>query len=74
MQSIYQLHTSELDEQFLVALQQLFGDKRIQIVVSEMDETAYLYSSAANHDRLMHAIHEIDNGENLIAVDLSQHE
>lgn len=40
MQTTYRLHAHELTEDFLVSLQTLFREKPIQIVVSELEESA----------------------------------
>jgi hypothetical protein len=40
MQTTYRLHAHELTEDFLVGLKTLFPDKPIQIVVSELPESA----------------------------------
>jgi antitoxin YefM len=70
MHTTYQLHSSELDENFLEAIKRLFADKNIKIVITELDDTAYLSSSEANHERLMRAIRDIEAGENLHVVDI----
>ena len=70
MQTTYELHSSELNEKFIIAIKQLFADKNIQIVVTELDDTAYLSSSTANHEHLMQVIQDIEAGENLHEIDL----
>jgi antitoxin YefM len=68
MQTVYHLKTNELDSQFLESLKTLFKDKTIEIIVSEVDETAYLLHSDANRERLLQAIEHVNNGEDLIEV------
>jgi antitoxin YefM len=68
MQTVYHLRTNELDNQFLEALKTLFKDKTIEIIVTEVDETAYLLHSDANRERLLQAIKHVNNGDNLIEV------
>ncbi|MCP5098966.1 MAG: hypothetical protein GY943_25725 [Chloroflexi bacterium] len=70
MQTVYHLKADELDNQFLEALKTLFKDKTIEIIVTEVDETAYLLQSDANKERLLQAIENIDNGKNLVEIDL----
>ena len=70
MQTTYQLHSSELNENFIIAIQHLFADKNIKIVVTEMDETTYLSSSSVNHEHLMQVIQDIEAGVNLQEVDI----
>ncbi len=42
MYTVYRLNVNELNNQFVEILKMLFRDKEIEIVVSEIDETAYL--------------------------------
>ncbi|NEQ19732.1 MAG: hypothetical protein F6K28_09660 [Microcoleus sp. SIO2G3] len=70
MHTVYRLNASELDQNFINALKATFQDKEIEIVVYEVDETAYLMASAANRKRLMHAIENIKSESNLIEVDV----
>ncbi|HRW09800.1 MAG TPA: hypothetical protein P5121_32085 [Caldilineaceae bacterium] len=72
MKSVYRLNAEELDYQFLESLKSLFKNKEIEIVVSEVDETAYLMSSAANRRHLLQAIKNIEEGTNLITVDIDE--
>jgi antitoxin YefM len=66
----YRLRANELDQKFIDALKTLFKDKEIEIIVSEVDETAYLFQSEANKARLLQAVENIDNQENLVDVEL----
>lgn len=68
MHTTYRLNTNELDEKFIQSLKALFKDKDIEIMVSEVDETAYLLRSEANRERLLKAIENVHKGENLIEV------
>ena len=72
MKSVYRLNAEELDYQFLESLKSLFKNKEIEIVVSEVDETTYLMSSAANRRHLLQAIKNIEEGTNLITVDIDE--
>ena len=68
MHTTYRLNVNELDEKFTQSLKTLFKDKEIEILVSEVDETAYLLRSKANRERLLRAIENIEKGENLVEV------
>lgn len=68
MHTTYRLNVNELDEKFIQSLKTLFKDKEIEILVSEVDETAYLLRSKANRERLLRAIENIEKGENLVEV------
>jgi antitoxin YefM len=64
------MNAAELDETLIAALKILFQDKEIEIVVSEVDETAYLLQSPANRQRLLQAIEHVNNGTNLAPVEI----
>lgn len=70
MTAIYRLNANEIDAQFLDDIKAKFSDKQIEIVVSELDETEYLLSSKINKEKLMAAIEDVNNGQNLIEVNL----
>lgn len=70
MQTVYRLNAGELDSQFLEALKTLFQDKEIEIIVTEVDETAYLLQSPANKRRLLEAAENVEYGRHLVGVDL----
>ena len=59
MYTTYRLNANELDEKFIQSLKVLFRDKDIEIMVSEVDETAYLLRSDANRERLLKAIENV---------------
>ena len=86
MQSVYRLHTDELDERLLHSIKLLFEDKVIEIKITdvsdsyqngngtmkhEMDETDYLLRSPANRKHLLSAIEYVSSGKPLIEVDLN---
>ncbi len=70
MCATYHLNTDEIDQAFLEDLKATFGEKRIQIVVHEIGETEYLLKSDANRERLLTAKSNIEQGKNLVVVNL----
>ncbi|HYE76109.1 MAG TPA: hypothetical protein VEF04_22380 [Blastocatellia bacterium] len=73
MYTVYRMKANELDARFLRALKALFKDKEIEIAVCETtleeeDETTYLLKSPANRERLMQAIANVAQGQELIMV------
>jgi antitoxin YefM len=72
MQTSYRLNARDLDHHFLESLKLLFQDKEIEIVVYDVDETAYLSRSQVNQRRLLEAIENVENGTKLIAVNLEE--
>jgi len=59
MQSIYRLNANDLDDRFLESLKILWGDREIEIVISEADETTYLMANEANQLRLLKAVSDV---------------
>ncbi len=70
MHTVYRLNANELDQRFINALKASFPDKEIEILVYEVDETAYLMASEANPKKLINAIENVKNGSQLIEVDI----
>ena len=65
MVTVYRLNVNELNEQFIQALQTLFRDREVEITVTEVEETDYLLRSEPNRRRLLQAIKNIDNNEDM---------
>ncbi len=70
MSTVYRLKASEIDLNFLEEIKANFGDKEIEIIVSEFDETEYLLQSEANKNRLLRAVDNVKNCQGLVEVDL----
>ncbi|WP_293333202.1 hypothetical protein [Microcoleus sp. CAWBG58] len=70
MSTVYRLKASELDRNFLEKIKAIFGDKEIEIIVTEFDETAYLLKSESNKNRLLKAVENVKDGQNLVEVNL----
>lgn len=68
MVTVYRMNMKDLDDRFLEALRALFKDKDVEITVTEIDETQYLLQGEANRARLLQAIKNIENGQNLVDV------
>jgi antitoxin YefM len=68
MHTVYRLNANELDQRFINVLRANFKDKEIEIVVYEVDETAYLMTSEANKKELIHTIDNVRSQSNLIEV------
>ena len=69
MQASFVLESNELDYSFIDKLNVMFQNKRIELIVSETDDTEYLCASRANKDALMQSISNIENSKNLIMAD-----
>jgi antitoxin YefM len=72
MHTVYRLKASEIDQRFIDALKATFQDREIEIVVYEVDETAYLLASKANRSRLLQAAEHIKNRESLVEVEIDK--
>jgi antitoxin YefM len=73
MYTIYKLRADELDQGFLDTLKQQFQGREIEIAICEAadsaeDETAYLLRSPANRERLLKAMENVAQGQNLVEV------
>jgi antitoxin YefM len=68
MQSIYHLKAAELDDSILRSIKELFRGKTINLVVSEADETEYLFRSETNRSRLLKAVEHVESGTQLREV------
>ena len=69
MHSTYRINTKHLDSSFIEALKLNYPDKEIEIIVYEVDETAYLLSSEANRKHLLNAVENVKNKSNLVEVE-----
>ena len=70
MYTVYRMNMNDLDDRFVEALRALFKDKEVEITVTEIDETEYLLHGEANRARLLQAVRNIENGQNLVDVPL----
>jgi len=69
MQASFILDSNELDYSFIDKLKVMFQNKRIELFVSETDDTEYLRTSATNKALVLTSIANIENGQNLVTVD-----
>lgn len=70
MSIVYRLKANKIDSHFLEQIKATFGDKKIEIVVSELDETEYFFESKNNKYRLLKAVENVKARQNLVQVDL----
>jgi antitoxin YefM len=72
MSTVYRVKASEIDGAFLDKIKATFGNKEIEIVISQLnqDETEYLFNSEANKNRLLTAIENIKTQKNLVNFNL----
>jgi antitoxin YefM len=69
MQAIFILEPNEINASLIDKLKVMFGDKKIELSVQEVDDTAYLCNSQVNKERLVNAISNISDGKNLVEAD-----
>ena len=70
MSTIYRLKASEIDLKILEKIKLNYGEKEIEIIISEFDETEYLLKSETNKNRLLAAIDNVKRSQSLISLDL----
>ena len=69
MQTHFILDSSELDYSLIDKLKVLFQNKRIELIVSESDDTSYLLSSPKNKEILINSIKNIENNDKVVFAD-----
>lgn len=72
MMTVFHTTAEELDESFLASVKAAFKGRAIEIAVSEDDETGYLLRHAANRERLLRAVADVDAGRNVVTPDQAQ--
>lgn len=72
METTYRLNADELDNRFIESLKSVFKNKEIEITVTEVDDTEYLFRSKANKEHLLNAIDDIENNRNIVIPDQKQ--
>jgi len=70
MPTTYHVNASEIDAAFLEEIKATYGDKEIEIVISEVDETEHLLRSSNNKARLLQAVENVKERQNLVAIEL----
>ncbi len=70
MQASFTLDSNELDHSFIDKLKEMFKNKRIELSVTESDDTAHLCASDVNKELITTSITNIENGKNLIKADM----
>ncbi|WP_458699920.1 hypothetical protein ACKGJI_08825 [Sulfurospirillum sp. 1307] len=69
MQASFTLDSNELDYFFVDKLKEMFKNKRIELSITETDDTEYLCASESNKEFITTAIANIENGQNLVIAD-----
>jgi len=69
MQASFILDSNELDNSFIDKLREMFKNKRIELSITESDDTEYLCASKTNKEVLDASIANIENGTNLVIAD-----
>ena len=70
MITTYRIKVKELSEKLIDSIRaQYDGDREVEIVVSEHDETEYLFKSEENKKRLLMSVENVNKGEKLIEID-----
>lgn len=75
MQVTYELNPNEVTPLLLESLRALFPNRRVRIVVEEVDsadETTYLLKSPANREALRAALDEVATGKTLRVASLEE--
>lgn len=68
MHASYRVKASELDQSFIEGIKATYGDQEIEIIVYPVDETSYLLQSSVNKERLLNAIKNVQQNQQLVEV------
>ena len=69
MNANFVLDSNELNYTFIDKLREMFQNKRVELFVTETDDTEYLYASKVNKELLFESISNIQNNQNLVTAD-----
>jgi len=69
MQANFVLDSNELDYNLIDKLKEIFKNKRIELTVTESDDTDYLFTSDRNKEILLNSIANIEKNENIVIAD-----
>ncbi len=69
MQANFVLDSNELDYRLIDKIKEIFQNKRIELTISDSDDTEYLFASGVNKEILLNSIANIEKNENLVTVD-----
>ena len=71
MNTTIKINAQELNERFINSIKEMFGNKNIEINISEdVDDTDYLFRSEKNKRILEERMKNVDEGKNLLDVSL----
>lgn len=69
MQANFILDSNELDYKLIDKIKEIFQNKRIELTISESDDTQYLFASEENKETLLKSIDNIEKNQKLITAD-----
>lgn len=69
MNANFVLDSSELNYAFIDKLRAMFQNKRIELSITETDDTEYLSASKVNKELLLESMSNIKNNKNLHTAD-----
>lgn len=69
MNANFVLDSNELNYTFIDKLREMFQNKRVELFVTETDDTEYLYASKVNKELLLESMSNIQNNQNLVTAD-----
>lgn len=71
MYSTYRLNTDDLSADFIEAVKKVYQHRNVEIIIQDIeDETDYLMKSPENHARLLKAMDNIKQNNNIVELPL----
>jgi len=69
MNANFVLDSNELNYAFIDKLREMFQNKRVELSITETDDTEYLSASSINKKLLLESMNNIQNNQNLVIAD-----
>ena len=74
MLTSYEMNSEELTPEFIKNIKKIYKNKRIEITISEIDETEYILRSPQNKKVLLNRLKDIEENINIVEAEKNEFE
>ncbi len=74
MLTSYEMNSEELTPEFIKIIKKIYKNKRIEITISEIDETEYILRSPQNKKALLNRLKDIEENINIVEPEKNEFE
>ncbi len=74
MLTSYEMNSEELTPEFIKNIKKIYKNKRIEITISEIDETEYILRSPQNKKVLLNRLKDIEENINIVEPEKNEFE